>query len=70
MIWRSISECILIGLVLGAIFSQMDRTEAGIRSRSSLMYAMGAVHIYLMLMIMIYCLSHNIAVYDRERVSR
>lgn len=34
------------------------------------MYAVGALHIYLMLMIMIYCLSHNIAVYDRERMGR
>lgn len=70
VIWGSIGECILIGLVLGAIFSQMDRTESGIRSRSSLMYAVGAVHTYLMLMIMIYCLSNNIAVYDRERMGR
>lgn len=70
VIWGSIGECILIGLVVSAIFFQMDRTEAGIRSRSSLIYVVGALHIYLMLMIMIYRLSQNITIYDRERIDR
>ncbi|KAF9211925.1 hypothetical protein BGZ59_007441 [Podila verticillata] len=70
VIWGSIGECILIGLVMGAIFFQMDRTEAGIRSRSSLVYAVGALQVYLMLMIMIYRLSQDIKVYDRERMDR
>ncbi|KAG0023705.1 hypothetical protein BGZ82_010672, partial [Podila clonocystis] len=70
VIWGSLGECILIGLVIGAIFFQMDRTEAGIHSRSSLIYTVGAIHVYLMLMIMIYCMSHNITVYDRERMGR
>jgi len=70
VIWGSICECILVGLVLGAIFFQMDRTEAGIRSRYSLIYVVGALHIYLMMMIMIYRLSQDITVYDRERMDR
>ncbi|KAF9307888.1 hypothetical protein BG003_011923 [Podila horticola] len=70
VIWGSIGECILIGLVVSAIFFQIDRTEAGIRSRSSLIYVVGALHIYLMLMIMIYHLSPNITLYDRERIDR
>ncbi|KAG0013258.1 hypothetical protein BGZ81_001149 [Podila clonocystis] len=70
VIWGCIGECILIGLVVGAIFFNMDRTEAGIRSRSSLVYAVGAIQAYLMLMIMIYRLSQDITVYDRERMDR
>ncbi|KAF8935246.1 hypothetical protein BGZ52_000404 [Haplosporangium bisporale] len=70
VIWGCIGECILIGLVVGAIFFQMERTEAGIRSRSSLVYAVGAIQAYLMLMIMIYRLSQDIMVYDRERMDR
>lgn len=70
VIWGCIGECVLIGLVVGAIFFDMDRTEAGIRSRSSLVYAVGAIQAYLMLMIMIYRLSQDITVYDRERMDR
>ncbi|KAF9586293.1 hypothetical protein BGW38_007304 [Lunasporangiospora selenospora] len=70
VIWGCIAECILIGLVVGAIFYQMDDSLAGIRSRSSLIYAVGAIQAYLMLMILIYRLSQEIVVYDRERMDR
>ncbi|KAG0340433.1 bifunctional tryptophan synthase trp1 [Podila humilis] len=70
VIWGCLAECILIGVVVGAIFFQMDRDEASVRSRTSLVYAVGAVQTYLMLMIMIYRLSQDIMVYDRERMDR
>jgi hypothetical protein len=70
VIWGCIGECIVIGLAVGAIFYQLDDTLGGIRSRSSLVYAVGAIQAYLMLMIMIYRLSQEIVVYDRERMDR
>lgn len=70
VIWGCIGECIVIGLAVGAIFYQLDGSEGGIRSRSSLVYAVGAIQAYLMLMIMIYRLSQEIVVYDRERMDR
>ncbi|KAG0258011.1 hypothetical protein BG011_003590 [Mortierella polycephala] len=70
VIWGCIGECTVIGLVVGAIFYNLDESLAGIRSRTSLLYATGAIQAYLMLMIMIYRLSHDISVYDRERMDR
>ncbi|KAF9179974.1 hypothetical protein BGZ50_006555 [Haplosporangium sp. Z 11] len=70
VIWGCIGECTVIGLVVGFIFYDLDESLAGIRSRTSLLYAVGAIQAYLMLMIMIYRLSHDISVYDRERMDR
>ncbi|KAF9350487.1 hypothetical protein BGX34_001194, partial [Mortierella sp. NVP85] len=70
VIWGCIGECIVIGLAVGAIFYQLDGSLGGIRSRTSLVYAVGAIQAYLMLMIMIYRLSQEIVVYDRERMDR
>ncbi|KAG0204964.1 hypothetical protein BGX28_003265 [Mortierella sp. GBA30] len=68
VIWGCIGECIVIGLAVGVVFYQLDGSLAGIRSRSSLVYSVGAVQAYLMLMIMIYRLSQDIVIYDRERM--
>ncbi|KAF9435714.1 hypothetical protein BGZ76_005679 [Entomortierella beljakovae] len=65
-----IAECIIMGLAVGAIYFQVDESLAGIRSRSSLVYTVGAIQSYLMLMIFIYRLSSDIVVYDRERIDR
>ncbi|KAF9159252.1 hypothetical protein DFQ26_006751 [Actinomortierella ambigua] len=68
--WGCIAECIFMGLVVGAVFFQLPGDMAGIRSRSSMIYAVGAIQSYLMLMIMIYRQTHDIGVYDRERMDR
>ncbi|KAG0221326.1 hypothetical protein BGW41_006854, partial [Actinomortierella wolfii] len=68
--WGCLAECILIGLIVGAVFYQLPRDLGGIRSRSSMIYAVGAIQSYLMLMIMIYRLTNDISVYDRERMDR
>ncbi|KAF9428498.1 hypothetical protein BGZ94_002168 [Podila epigama] len=68
--WGCVGECIVVALAVGAIFFQLDDTAAGIRSRSSLVYAVGAIQSYLMSMILIYRLSQDITVYDRERMDR
>ncbi|KAF9917727.1 hypothetical protein BX616_000088 [Lobosporangium transversale] len=70
VIWGCIGECIVIGLAVGAIFFDLDHSLGGIRSRTSLVYAVGAIQAYLMLMIFIYQLSQGIVVYDRERMDR
>ncbi|KAI8599654.1 P-loop containing nucleoside triphosphate hydrolase protein [Dissophora ornata] len=70
VIWGCVGECIVIGLAVGAIFYQLDGSLGGIRSRESLVYAVGAIQSYLMLMILIYRLSQEIVVYDRERMDR
>ncbi|KAF9973403.1 hypothetical protein BGZ73_003343 [Actinomortierella ambigua] len=68
--WGCFAECIFIGLVVGAVFFQLPDDMGGIRARSSMIYAVGAIQSYLMLMIMIYRQSHDIGVYDRERMDR
>ncbi|KAF9922406.1 hypothetical protein FBU30_007461 [Linnemannia zychae] len=70
VLWGCIGECILIGLAVGCIFYQLEDTFEGIRSRSSVAYSVGSIQAYLMLMIMIYRLSQDIVVYDRERMDR
>ncbi|KAK3832123.1 MAG: P-loop containing nucleoside triphosphate hydrolase protein [Linnemannia elongata] len=70
VLWGCIGECIVIGLAVGCIFYQLDDSLEGIRSRTSLVYSVGAIQAYLMLMILIYRLSQEIVVYDRERMDR
>ncbi|KAG0349768.1 hypothetical protein BG005_010705 [Podila minutissima] len=70
MQWGCFGECVGIGVALGAIYFRIDDSEEGIRSRTSLVYSVGAIQAYLMLMILIYRLSQDIAVYDRERMDR
>ncbi|KAK3824747.1 MAG: P-loop containing nucleoside triphosphate hydrolase protein [Benniella sp.] len=70
VIWGCLAECIVVGLVVGTIFFQMDGSMNGIHSRSSLMYAAGSIQPYLMLMITVFRLSREITVYDRERMDR
>jgi len=70
VLWGCIGECIVIGLAVGCIFFQLDDSAEGIRSRTSLVYSVGAIQAYLMLMIFIYRLSQEIVIYDRERIDR
>ncbi|KAK3838142.1 MAG: P-loop containing nucleoside triphosphate hydrolase protein [Linnemannia gamsii] len=70
VLWGCVGECIVIGLAIGCIFYQLDDSLASIRSRTSLVYTVGAVQAYLMLMILVYRLSQEIVVYDRERMDR
>ncbi|KAG0031880.1 hypothetical protein BGZ81_000393 [Podila clonocystis] len=70
MLWECFGECVGIGVTLGAIYFRIDDSEEGIRSRTSLVYSVGAIQAYLMLMILIYRLSQDTAVYDRERMDR
>ncbi|KAF9091437.1 hypothetical protein BGX23_005187 [Mortierella sp. AD031] len=70
VLWGCIGECIVIGLAVGCIFFQIDDSLAGIRSLTSLVYSVGAIQAYLMLMILVYRLSQEIVVYDRERMDR
>ncbi|KAF9325719.1 hypothetical protein BG006_010817, partial [Podila minutissima] len=70
MLWGCFGECVAIGVALGAIYFRIDDSEEGIRSRTSLVYSVGAIQAYLMLMVLIYRLSQDIAVYDRERMDR
>ncbi|KAG0316232.1 hypothetical protein BGZ99_007005 [Dissophora globulifera] len=65
-----ICECVVMGLAIGAIFYDLDDSLGGIRSRSSLAYAVGGIQSYLMLMILIHRFSKEIVVYDRERMDR
>ncbi|KAG0044646.1 hypothetical protein BGZ83_010116 [Gryganskiella cystojenkinii] len=70
VIWSCVGECIVIGLAVGVIFSQLNDTAEGIRSRASLVFSVGSIQSYLMLMILIFRLSQDIVIYDRERMDR
>ncbi|KAF8985629.1 hypothetical protein BGZ46_003029 [Entomortierella lignicola] len=68
--WGCVAECTVIGLIVGAIFYDLDYMLTGIRARASLVYSVGAIQSYLMLMIFVYRLSQDIVIYDRERIDR
>ncbi|KAF9124460.1 hypothetical protein BGW39_008196 [Mortierella sp. 14UC] len=70
VLWGCVAECIVIGLAIGSIYYQLDDSLESIRSRTSLVYTVGAAQAYLMLMILVYRLSQEIVVYDRERMDR
>ncbi|KAI8353411.1 P-loop containing nucleoside triphosphate hydrolase protein [Mortierella sp. GBAus27b] len=70
VIWGCVLESIVVGLVVGSIFYQINGSMNGIHSRAALVYTAGSIQPYLMLMINIFRLSREIVVYDRERADR
>ncbi|KAG0293756.1 hypothetical protein BGZ96_002339 [Linnemannia gamsii] len=67
VLWGCIGESIVIGLVVGCIFYQLNDSLEGIRSRSSVIFVVSVNQVYIMLMVLIYRLSQEIVIYDRER---
>ncbi|KAG0196351.1 hypothetical protein BGX28_010261, partial [Mortierella sp. GBA30] len=68
VLWVCVGECVVMGLAMGAMYYQLDDSLAGIRARSSLVYGVGGIQAYQMLMILVYRLSQDIMIYDRERM--
>ncbi|KIW03124.1 uncharacterized protein PV09_05767 [Verruconis gallopava] len=66
-LFGTIFEAIFMGILMGWIFFQLDKTQSGIRSRIGANYIASALQGYLILMFETYRLIMDIAVFDRER---
>ncbi|KAJ3387184.1 hypothetical protein HDU92_002060 [Lobulomyces angularis] len=67
MFFGSVFEVIFFSVCVGLIFFQMPEDLAGIYSRKSILYLISSLQPYLFLIYMIYKLSEEIKVFDRER---
>ncbi|KAI8826161.1 P-loop containing nucleoside triphosphate hydrolase protein [Fimicolochytrium jonesii] len=65
--WGSVLEVLLLAGAVGLIFLRLDETQSGILGRKSALYITASVQNYLGLMFMIYKLSQEMQVFDRER---
>lgn len=66
-VWGNLFEVLLFGSLLGAIFYKLDEDLPGVLSRRSALYIVASMQTYLMLIFIIYKLSNDMKVYDRER---
>ncbi|EGF82438.1 hypothetical protein BATDEDRAFT_86245 [Batrachochytrium dendrobatidis JAM81] len=66
-LWGSLIETIAVGLIFGAIFYQLQDTLSGVFSRRGALYIASSIQTYLMLIFVIYKLTTDIKVMDRER---
>ena len=66
-VWGNLFEVIFVGAVMGAIFYKLDETLQGVLSRRSALYIVASMQTYLMLIFIIYKLSHDMKIFDRER---
>ncbi|KAJ1561017.1 hypothetical protein HK405_005184, partial [Cladochytrium tenue] len=76
-LWGSVLEVLIMGVVLGYIFFHLENTarlltgfKAGILGRKSLLYSCCALQNYLCLMFIIWKLSNEMSVFDRERADK
>ncbi|KAJ3277913.1 hypothetical protein HK104_002846 [Borealophlyctis nickersoniae] len=68
LVWLgSLAEVLIIGLCLGYIFWQQPDTPAGILGKTNGLYIVSTVYNYLSLIFMVFILSKEIQVFDRER---
>lgn len=66
----SITGALFMGLAIGYMFFDLDRDEAGIRSRQGCMYATASLQGYVVLIFETYRLTLDMPVYDREASER
>ncbi|KAJ3063626.1 hypothetical protein HDU99_004762, partial [Rhizoclosmatium hyalinum] len=69
-LWGSVLEVILMGLILGLLFWRPNQNPDGMYSRKSALYSACAMQNYLGVMFMIYKLSLDMKVFDRERMDK
>ena len=62
----AIGESILMGIITGYIFYDLQRTQAGIRSRQGALYISVGLQGYLFLLFEIYRLTMDVPTFDRE----
>ncbi|KAI9099904.1 P-loop containing nucleoside triphosphate hydrolase protein [Phlyctochytrium arcticum] len=69
-LYGSIIEVLLLATAVGIIFYKLDETQAGILGRKAVVYISAAVQNYLAIMFMVYKLSLDFRVFDRERLDK
>ncbi|KAJ3411584.1 hypothetical protein HDV05_002004 [Chytridiales sp. JEL 0842] len=69
-LYGSILEVLVVGTALGLIYYKMEETPAGIQGRKALLYSVCALQNYLGLMFIIWKLSSEMVVFDRERADK
>ena len=66
-VWGNLFEVLFIASVMGAIFYNLDESLPGVLSRRSALYIVASMQTYLMLIFIIYKLSLDMKVFDREK---
>ncbi|KAI9350484.1 P-loop containing nucleoside triphosphate hydrolase protein [Zopfochytrium polystomum] len=69
-LWGSIVEVLIMSIAVGYIFYKVDSSPAGVLGRKSLLYSCCALQNYLGLMFIIWKLSNEMQVFDRERADK
>ncbi|KAJ3030652.1 UNVERIFIED_CONTAM: hypothetical protein HDU68_008287 [Siphonaria sp. JEL0065] len=69
-LWGSILEVLIMGAIIGSIFWRPSQDPSGMYSRKSALYTCCAMQNYLGVMFMIYKLSLDMKVFDRERMDK
>ncbi|KND02196.1 uncharacterized protein SPPG_02683 [Spizellomyces punctatus DAOM BR117] len=69
-LWGSVLEVLTLATAVGYVFYKLDETQSGILGRKSMLYITASVQNYLGLMFMIYKLSMEMKVFDRERLDK
>ena len=58
---------IVLGLIVGAIWFQLEPSLAGIQARTGLLYLMVALRPYMVVLLSVQRFSEDLRVFDRER---
>ncbi|KAJ1340013.1 hypothetical protein BSLG_005337 [Batrachochytrium salamandrivorans] len=66
-LWGSLLETVFVALIFGAIFFQLQDNLSGVLSRRGAVYISASIQTYLMLIFVIYKLTNDMKVLDRER---
>ncbi|KAJ3285120.1 hypothetical protein HDU79_007588, partial [Rhizoclosmatium sp. JEL0117] len=68
--WGSIIEIVLMGLIIGCIYYRLDEDPGGVYGRRAAMFLIVSLPNYLGVTFMVYKLSLEIKVFDRERMDK
>ena len=66
-IWGTFFEVLFVGSIMGAIFFKLDESIQGVLTRRSALYIVASMQTYLLLIFIIYKLSNDMKIFDRER---
>lgn len=70
MLWGNLVECVVVGLVFGAVFYNLGQDLPGVLSRKGALYVVASIQTYLQLIFVVYKTSSDFKVFDRERSDR
>ncbi|KAI9328474.1 P-loop containing nucleoside triphosphate hydrolase protein [Zopfochytrium polystomum] len=70
ILWGSLSEVLITAFAFGYIFYGLDLSTTGVYNRKALLYSCSLQQAYMLLVFIIWKLSDEMAVFDRERADK